>query len=98
MLVSFGLTSNQAFAGNFVEDTCESCQKALEACDPGAEKCMSFWQLCLEQLMCRSAVGGDMIQIETTSVLVAGTHSVAAWMIPIIVSGIGFVIVIARKF
>jgi len=31
-------------------------------------------------------------------VLVAGTHSVASWMIPVIVSGIGFAIVIARKF
>ncbi len=43
-------------------------------------------------------VGGNMIPIDSTMVLVAGTHSVAAWMIPVIVSGIGFAIVIARKF
>jgi len=44
------------------------------------------------------AVGGDLIPLDSTMVLVAGTHSVAAWMIPVIVSGIGFAIVIARKF
>jgi len=98
VLVSFGLTSNQAFAGNFEGETCESCQKALDACDPGAKKCISFWQSCLDQLMCRSAVGGEFIGIETTSVLAAGAQYTAAWMIPVIVSGIGFAIVIARKF
>jgi len=44
------------------------------------------------------AVGGELIPLDTTMVLVAGTHSVAAWMIPVIVSGIGIAIVIARKF
>jgi len=43
-------------------------------------------------------VGGEFIGINTVSVLVAGTHTAAAWMIPVIVSGIGFAIVIARKF
>jgi len=46
----------------------------------------------------RTAVGGDMIQMETTSILAAGAQYTAAWMIPVIVSGIGFAIVIARKF
>ncbi len=46
----------------------------------------------------RNAVGGDIIPLDTTMVLVAGTHSVAAWMIPVIVSAIGIGIVIARKF
>jgi len=44
------------------------------------------------------AIGGDMIQMETTSILAAGTQYTAAWMIPVIVSGIGIAIVIARKF
>jgi len=43
-------------------------------------------------------VGGDLIPLDTTMVLVAGTQSVAAWMIPVIVAGIGIAIVIARKF
>ena len=43
-------------------------------------------------------VGGDLIPLDTTMVLVAGTQSVAAWMIPVIVSVIGIAIVIARKF
>jgi len=43
-------------------------------------------------------VGGKLIPLDTTMVLVAGTQITAAWMIPVIVSGIGFAIVIARKF
>jgi len=43
-------------------------------------------------------VGGDMIPIDSTMVLVGGAQYTAAWIIPVIVSGIGFAIVIARKF
>jgi len=43
-------------------------------------------------------VGGSLIPIDTTSLLLAGTQMTAAWMIPVIVAGIGFAIVIARKF
>ena len=43
-------------------------------------------------------VGGNMIPVESTPVLLAGAQTNAAWMIPVIVSGIGFAIVIARKF
>ena len=46
----------------------------------------------------RPMVGGDMIPIDSTMVLVAGTQTTAAWMIPAIVSAIGIGIVIARKF
>jgi len=45
-----------------------------------------------------AAIGGDMIQMETTSILAAGAQYTAAWMIPAIVSAIGIGIVIARKF
>ncbi len=100
VLISFGLASNQAFAGNFVEETCEDCQREFDACDTGIQgnECRVFWGECLEQLMCLSAVGGDMIQMETTSVLAAGAQYTAAWMIPVLVSAIGIGIVIARKF
>ncbi len=37
-------------------------------------------------------VGGEIIPIDTTMVLAAGAQYTAAWMIPVIVSGIGFVI------
>ena len=47
---------------------------------------------------CPSPVGGNFIPLDSTMILVAGTHSVAAWMIPVIVSAIGIGIVIARKF
>jgi len=42
-------------------------------------------------------VGGTLIPIDTAMILLAGTQSAAAWMIPVIVAGIGFAIVIARK-
>jgi len=45
-----------------------------------------------------SAVGGDIVPLDSTMVLVAGTQTTAAWMIPVIVSAIGIGIVIARKF
>jgi len=47
---------------------------------------------------CPSAVGGDIIPLDSTMVLLAGTQMTAAWMIPVIVSAIGIGIVIARKF
>jgi len=43
-------------------------------------------------------VAGSLIPIDTTMVLLGATQTTAAWMIPVIVSAIGFAIVIARKF
>ncbi|MCH6586390.1 MAG: exo-alpha-sialidase [Thaumarchaeota archaeon] len=54
-----------------------------------------FYSKLIQQV---AAIGGEFIGVDTIMVLVAGTHSVAAWMIPVIVSGIGITIVIARKF
>jgi len=42
-------------------------------------------------------VGGTMIPIDTTALLLAGAQMNAAWLIPVIVVAIGFAIVIARK-
>ncbi len=42
-------------------------------------------------------VGGELIPLDTTMVLVAGTQYTASWMIPVIVSAIGFGRVILRK-
>jgi hypothetical protein len=50
------------------------------------------------QRNCGQAVGGEMIPLDATMILVAGTHTAAAWMIPVIISAIGIGIVIARKF
>ena len=44
------------------------------------------------------AVGGSIIPIDTTSLLLAGTQMTASWMIPAIIAAIGIGIVIARKF
>jgi len=45
-----------------------------------------------------SVVGGELIPLDSSMILVAGAQYTAAWMIPVIVSGIGIAIVIARKF
>jgi len=42
-------------------------------------------------------VGGSLVPIDTTSLLLAGTQMTAAWMIPAIIAAIGIGIVIARK-
>ena len=63
-----------------------------EICDP-ATGCVSVpptAPLC--------AVGGEIIPIGTTSLILAGTQSAFSWMIPITVSAVGIAIVIARKF
>jgi len=44
------------------------------------------------------SVGGTFEGVNTTSLLVSGAQMNAAWMIPVIISGIGIAIVIARKF
>jgi len=46
----------------------------------------------------KMAVGGDIIPLDSTMVLVAGAQYAAAWMIPAIVAAAGIGIVIARKF
>jgi len=43
-------------------------------------------------------VGGELLPLDTTALLLTGAQMNAAWMIPIIVSAIGIGIVIARKF
>ncbi len=103
VLISFGLTSNQAFAGvHFSELTCEDCFEQYRQCDPffASDPCHEQLLQCFEnnRLQCLAAVGGEFIGIETTSVLAAGAQYTAAWMIPAIVSAIGIGIVIARKF
>jgi len=102
VLVSFGLTSNQAFAGvdDDLPQSCDECEGIFQQCLAGTgatvQDCDAWLDGCIAAL-CR-AVGGDMIQMETTSILAAGAQYTAAWMIPVLVSGIGIAIVIARKF
>ena len=96
MLISFGLTSNQAFAGG--PTSCEDCDFIFDQCTNTPQQCRIELENCRAMLECQAPVGGEFIGIETTSVLAAGAQYTAAWMIPAIVSAIGFGIVIARKF
>lgn len=43
-------------------------------------------------------VGGEIIPLDTTMILLAGTQMTAAWLIPAIVSVVGISLVLARKF
>ncbi len=43
-------------------------------------------------------VGGIIIPLDTTMILLAGTQMTAAWLIPAIVSVVGISLVLARKF
>ncbi len=110
VLVTSVFLSNQAFAGTINGDltviiqppvTCADCDLGFEICEGDGvllyAECAAIRDSCRRALMC-NAVGGEFIGIETTSVLAAGAQYTASWMIPVIVSGIGFAIVIARKF
>lgn len=52
-------------------------------------------QFCIKP---QSVVGGDLIPLDSTMILLAGTQMTAAWVIPMVVSAVGIGIVIARKF
>jgi len=101
VLMTSVFLTDQAFAvDHFSELTCADCDLQFEICEGGMtgyDECAAIRDSCKRALMC-NAVGGEFIGIETTSVLAAGAQYTAAWMIPVIVSGIGFAIVIARKF
>jgi len=43
-------------------------------------------------------IGGELIPLDTTMVLLGATKTTASWMIPVLVAGIGIGIVIVRKF
>ena len=104
VLMTSVFLTEQAFAG-FTPDldipqSCDECEGQFQQCLENPlttdQFCQDWLNACIAAL-CR-AIGGDMIQMETTSVLAAGTQYTAAWMIPVLVSAIGIGIVIARKF
>ena len=113
LIASFGFSSNQAFAGPVfpvpAPSGCEDCDALndlfWDVC-AGDTSTTELINNCseLEDVLrtCAStfcpAVGGVFEGVDTTSLLVTGSQMNASWMIPVIVSGIGFAIVISRKF
>ena len=110
LLMSFGFSSNQAFAGESRPHNCQDCIDLqnffdLECTTDVTTVNHGFLQNCaeIEEALrtcaadfCR--VGGTFEGVNTTSLLVTGSQMNASWMIPVIVSAIGIGIVIARKF
>jgi len=43
------------------------------------------------------AVGGTMVPIDTTALLLAGVQSISMWMIPVVAAGVGIGFVLVRK-
>jgi len=43
-------------------------------------------------------IGGELVPIDTTALLLIGAQSTASWMIPVVVAGIGIGLVVLRKF
>jgi len=43
-------------------------------------------------------VGGEFLGVDSAALLLAGAQANALWLIPVVIAGIGFAIVIARKF
>jgi len=74
----------------FVQNGLDSIPEPSEDCPTGT---IGIFPICFPII-----VGGELIPLNSTSLLLAGTYSTAAWMIPVIVSAIGIGIVLARKF
>jgi len=66
-----------------------------EPLDPieGVEFCSASDKFPIEGL----GIGGTLIPIDSTSLLLAGTQMTASWLIPVIVAGAGIVLVVVRK-
>ena len=45
----------------------------------------------------KMAVGGEMFPVDTTSLLLAATYSTSAWLIPLLVTAVGFGIIITKQ-
>jgi len=111
VLVSFGFSSNQAFAQNGfpLPQSCEDCDDLeqlflLECVTNGEVTSQLIIPFCDELFdvlqTCRPTfcpVGGTFEGVDTTSLVVVGAQMNASWMIPVIVSAIGIGIVIVRK-
>ena len=91
--------AQNAFAGGFTD--CAQCESFRTQClagvNPDIVECNNIADQCLEDLMCSPVVGGEIIPIESTSLILAGAQSFS-WMIPILLSGIGIgLFVVSRK-
>jgi len=56
----------------------------------GPESIIKIDSICL--------VGGEFLGVDSAALLLAGAQANALWLIPVVIAGIGFAIVIARKF
>ena len=74
----------------------------VEDCEPDGD--VTTWELtttgvtCVEGSCLAKAIGGEILPIDTTALLLAGVQSISMWMIPVVAAGIGIgVFVIKRR-
>jgi len=91
------LHTNTANVLAFVSAGMTDADLTIESAQTSAD-CLTWIAQVFDFSVERLAVGGEFLGVDTTAILLAGTQTSAAWMIPVIVSGIGIGIVIARKF
>ena len=53
--------------------------------------------LCVPAFKSFPAIGGTMIPIDTTTLLLAGVQSISMWMIPVVAAGIGIGIFVIKR-
>ncbi len=63
----------------------------------GLSSCLYEWHVDITTDHQQQAVGGELIPLNTSALLVAGAQANAAWMIPLMVAVAGFGLVISRK-
>jgi len=70
---------------------------AKSLCEFSVDARVSTYVNFINGILAQKVIGGELLPINTTALILAGTQMTAAWLIPVIVSGIGFAIVILRK-
>ena len=44
-----------------------------------------------------SAIGGHLVSVDTTALLLAGAQSISMWMIPVVVAGVGIAVFVIKR-
>ena len=80
--------------------TCADCDDLVQQCKDTPDGspdsvCEAFGDDCRAQLC--FPVGGEMIPLDTTSLLLAGAQMTTSWLVPVIVAGTGIGLVLVRR-
>jgi len=74
-------------------DNCRDA--AVEAGNDCREPLRGILNICLQA--CNAEVGGEIIGVQSSALLVAGAYTTSAWLIPVLVSAVGIGLVALRR-